>query len=55
MKIFGPKKTLNLMLGLKSAIYQFFKMGQDGRALLVPAIKNPSQELKNLFVLGSYV
>ena len=33
------------MQGLKSAIL----VGWDGCALLVPAIKNPSQELENSF------
>ena len=33
---------------------QFFRMGRDGRALLVRPSRIPHRNLKNIFVLGSY-
>ena len=35
-------------------VWQFFRMGRDGHALLVRPSRIPHRNLKNLFVLGSY-
>ena len=42
------------MKGLKSAILAIFQHGPGWPCPASVAIKNHSQELKNLFVLGSY-
>ena len=63
MKSFGTKYFQISSTGLKVPIWQFFWMGWDGHAILAiflnglgwpcplkSALKNPSQELKNIFL-----
>ena len=52
MKAFGWGKNSNFMQGLKSAILAIFRMGWNGHALLVTALKSSSQKFKNYFCLG---
>ena len=52
-EVIWPKKISNFIHGYKSAILAIF---QNGLGWLCPvrlALKNPSQELKNTFVLGA--
>ena len=48
-----PTKISNFMQGLKSAILAVFRMGRDGRALLVRPSRIPHRNFKNLFALGA--
>ena len=54
MKSFGPKKFQISPTGKKVPLWQFFRMGWDGFEDAVRStLKNPSQKLKNNFVLGA--
>ena len=49
-EVIWPKQFLNYMHGLKSALWQFFRKGWDGCAMLVGPLK---MHLIILFVLGA--
>jgi hypothetical protein len=55
MKSFGPKNFKITCRGEKVPFWQFFRNGRDGHALLLStALKNPSLDFKNSYVLGFY-
>ena len=53
MKSFGPKKFEILCTDQKVPIWQFFRQGRDGRALLVQPSRIPHRISKILFALGA--
>ena len=52
MKWFGPRKIQISSKGKKVPFWQFFRMGLDGRALLVRPSRIPYRNRKIIFVLS---
>ena len=53
MKSFGPKKFQITCTDQKVPVWQFYKQGQDGRALLVRRSRIPHRISKILFAMGA--
>ena len=53
MKSFGPKNFQIPRMDQKVPFWQFFRQGQDGRALLVRPSRIPHRIWKILFALGA--
>ena len=51
-EVMCPKKNLNYMQGLKSAILAIFQTGPGWPCTVSEALKNPSQDFKNSFCIG---
>jgi hypothetical protein len=52
-EVIWSKKISNSKHGSKSAIWQFFRQGQDGHALLVRPSRIPHRISKIIFALGA--
>jgi len=53
MKSFGPKKIQIPCTDQKVPLWQFFRQGRDGHALLVRLSRIPHRISENIFALGA--